>query len=394
MLNQLDPYTLYVPPQQQKAFDQMLDGSFEGVGIQLRQLDNGQIEVVTPMDDSPAFKAGVMAGDILLKVNGESVENVRLPDVSKKIQGKSGSNVVLRVRRESGKELELSMPREQVVVPTVKGFQRNADNGWNYWVNPKEKIAYLRITQFTADTYDKLRGQLEGLLKEGMKGLILDLRFNPGGRLDAASKVVNLFIDQGVIVSTRGRSRPEETIFANAKDTLPRFPLVVLVNGASASAAEIVSGSLKDNRRALVIGTRTFGKGSVQEVVPLEQGAGELKMTVAYYYLPSGRLVHRKKGATDWGVIPHITIETDKSQDERIFRERTEADAFHRPSTAAAEAAAATTQAINADIQLQKAIDSMMAILVLQGNNGPATQPADTLPGTTAPATPLTKDGL
>lgn len=249
MLNQLDPYTVYIPPQQQKAFDQLLDGSFEGVGIQFHQQDDGRIEVLTPIDDSPAFKAGVMAGDVLLKVNGVSVADKRLADVTKMIQGKVGTEVTLRFRRGT-KELDLTMPREQIVMPTVKGYQRNGDNTWNFYVDKQEKIAYIRVTQFTVDTGDKFKSIITSLLDDGMRGLILDVRFNPGGRLDSATQVVDMFLDQGVIVSTRGRSRPEETIFATAKGTLPKFPLIVLVNGSSASAAEVVAGSLKDNRRA------------------------------------------------------------------------------------------------------------------------------------------------
>ena len=378
MLNQLDPYTVYIPPVEQKAFDQMLDGSFEGVGIQLNQKeDDGRIEVVTPIDDSPAFKAGVMAGDILLKINGASVADKRLPDVIKMIQGKVGSDVTLHLRR--GKDdLDLTMPRQQIIVPTIKGYDRNADNTWNYFVDRSEKIAYIRITQFTADTYDKFKQAIDKLLADGMNGLVLDLRFNPGGRLDSATEIVDLFIDQGVIVSTRGRSRPEETVFAHAAGTLPKFPLVVLVNGSSASAAEVVAGSLKDNRRALVIGSRTYGKGSVQELIPLDQGSGELKMTVAYYYLPSGRLVHRRKDATDWGVIPQIQVNVDPAVDQKILRERYQTELFHKPNTAPSTAPA--TQPYGADIQLQRAVDSIMALAILQSTQRPAlaTQPSPT----------------
>lgn len=391
MLTQLDPYTVYVPPQQQKAFDQMLDGSFEGVGIQLNQREeDGRIEVVTPIDDSPAFKAGVMAGDILLKIDGASVTDKRLPDVIKMIQGKVGTDVTLRFRRGT-QELDLTMPRQQVVVPTVKGYSRNADNTWNFWIDRTEKIAYIRITQFTSDTHEKFKSIMDTLLADGLKGLVLDLRYNPGGRLDSATEVCDLFLDQGVIVSTRGRSRPEETIFAQAKGTLPKFPLVVLVNTSSASAAEVVAGCLKDNRRALVIGSRTYGKGSVQELIPLEQGSGELKMTVAYYYLPSGRLVHRRKDATDWGVIPNITVNVDSAAEQKIFRERYQTELFHRPGTGPSTAAA-STQPYGSDVQLQRAVDSILALAILQNTVEPATtqkaaegEPFDTTPAEADP---------
>lgn len=379
MLRELDPYSDYIAADEQKAFDQMLDGQFEGVGIHLSQRDDGTIEIITPIDDSPAFKAGVMAGDVLLKINGQSIADKRVEEISKMVQGKVGTEVTLRVRRGKDKELDLTMTRQKIVMPTVKGYQRNGDNTWDYFVDHNDKIAYIRITQFTGDTYEKFKAVVDKLMASGMKGLILDLRFNPGGRLESATQIVDLFVDQGVIVSTRGRGRPEETIFANAAGTLPKFPLIVLVNGSSASAAEIVSGSLKDNHRALVIGSRTFGKGSVQELMKLDgDGGGELKLTVAYYYLPSGRLVHRKKDATDWGVLPQIQVNIDPAVEQKILRERYEMDLFHKPGTGPASAPA--TAPYGSDVQLQRAVDSMMAMLILRPSaptSAPTTLPAD-----------------
>ena len=391
MLNKLDPYTDYVAPKDQKAFDQMLEGQFEGVGIQLSQKENGEIEVVTPIDDSPAFKAGITAGDIVLKVNGELVADKRLPDITKMIQGKVGSDVTLRIRRQKDKEIDVTMPRQQIMMPTVKGFNRNGNNTWNYYVDEPEKIAYVRVTQFTGDTYQKLRPVVESLLADGMRGLIIDLRFNPGGRLDSATDIVDMFVDQGVIVSTRGRGRPEETIFATAKGTLPNFPLIVLINGSSASAAEVVAGSLKDNRRALIVGSRSFGKGSVQELIRLDQDSGELKLTVAYYYLPSGRLVHRKKDATDWGVIPQIMVNVDPAVEQKVMRERYETEMFHRPGTAPATSPA--TMPYGSDVQLQRAVDSMMALVVLQKSEPPTTAPSPAEPSAIGePKTPASDD--
>lgn len=386
MLEVLDPFTDYIAPAEQKSFDQMLEGAFEGVGIMLNQKENGEIEVVTPVDESPALKAGVMPGDVLLAVDGTAVKDQRLEQVTKQIQGKGGSEVKLKFGRDKDEQYEVTLTRQQIIMPTVKGFTRNAGNGWMYYIDPREKVAYVRITQFTGDTFEKLKGALEPLVADGMKGLILDLRFNPGGRLDAARDVVDLFLDQGVIVSTRGRSRPEETMFAQASGTLPHFPLVVLVNGASASAAEVVAGSLMDNRRALVVGSRTYGKGSVQELIPLDQNSGELKMTVAYYYLPSGRLVHRKKDATDWGVNPQIVVNLDPETEQKIIRERYQTELFRRPGTRpTTHPTSAPAISFGSDLQLQRAYDSLMALIVLQ-SQGPTTMP--TLPGITSkPAT-------
>src|SRR4051812_48290986 len=222
MLGQLDPFSVYVPASKQEDFDRMLENSFRGVGIQLDQRpEGGPVEVVTPIDGSPAFKAGVQAGDVILKVNGESIEGQRLPDIVKKIQGKIGTEVRLFVRHVTGEEADLKMTREDIVVPTIKGYSRKKDNTWDYYCCDDPKVAYLRITQFTSETFDSLKPLTEKLLAEGMKGLILDLRFNPGGRLDQAIDVVDLFIDHGVIVSTRGRNRPEQVVTAKSAGTLP-----------------------------------------------------------------------------------------------------------------------------------------------------------------------------
>jgi carboxyl-terminal processing protease len=373
MLGQLDPFTMYVPPARQEDFDRLLEGSFKGVGIQLDQRSDGApVEVVTPIDGSPAFKAGVMAGDIILKVNGESVDGLRIGEVIKKITGPLGSEVKLTVRHATGDEAELAMTREEIVVPVIKGYERKQDNSWDYYVCNDPKVAYIRITQFTSDTADKLREAVTPLLDQGMKGLILDLRFNPGGRLEEAKEVVDMFISKGVIVSTKGRNRPEQITYATEPGTLPYFPMIVLVNEHSASASEIVAGSLMDNHRAVVVGERTYGKGSVQEVIPLDSKGGELKLTVAYYYLPSGRLVHRKKDATDWGVQPQIVVPMDDATQRKVMQERYDAEIFKRPlpksttqPTTAASAAPTTQQS---DVQLQRAVDTMVALLVLQGD--------------------------
>lgn len=397
MLSRLDPYSVYVPPEEQEQFDRQLDGSFKGVGIQLNQLEDGKIEVVSPIDGSPAFEAGVMAGDIIIKVNGESVEGQRLPDVIKKIGGELNTQVTLTVRRVTGEVLDLTMTRQEIVVPTVKGFVRNEDNTWDFYVSNEPRIAYLRITQFTPETYDNLHGILNQLLAEGMKGLILDLRFNPGGRLDQAVKIVDMFIDHGVIVRTRGRNRPERTEEASVPDTLPYFPMIVLVNEYSASASEIVAGSLMDNRRALVIGERTYGKGSVQELIALDGEAGELKLTVAYYYLPSGRLVHRKKDADDWGVEPQIIIPMSDEQELATRQAWREQELFRRPVVVSATRPATQSTATQpVDVQLQQAVTTMIGLIVLQGEQDntagriqviepiatgrPATQPAEPEP--------------
>jgi carboxyl-terminal processing protease len=404
MLGQLDPFTMYVPPARQEEFDRLLEGSFKGVGIQLNQLDNGAIEVVTPIEGSPAHKAGVMAGDIILKVNGESIEGLRLPEIIQKIGGPLGTEVRMTVRHATGDEADLKMTREEIMVPQIKGYERKQDGSWDYYVCEDPKVAYVRMTQFTSDIADKLRDTVTPLLNDGMKGLILDLRFNPGGRLEEAIQVVDLFISSGTIVSTRGRSRPERSWSATESGTLPYFPMIILVNEHSASASEIVAGSLMDNHRAVVVGQRTYGKGSVQEVIPLDSKGGELKLTVAYYYLPSGRLVHRKKDATDWGVQPQIVVPMDEATRFKVRRERDDAEMYKRPlpkGTTQPTTTASTTAPSSqmTDIQLQRAVDTMVALVVLQGDReepgrpvieskpAPASQPASVPTAEPAPET-------
>lgn len=389
MMGELDPYSIYVPAAKEKEFENMLEGSFEGVGIELSQQENGDIQVVSPIPDSPALKAGVMAGDIILKVNGTDIKGEKIADVQKLIKGPLGSDVKLTVRHVDGTEKELTMQRQQIVLPTIMGYRRDAGDAWDFWVSKNPKIAYIRITQFTSDTYTELKKAMDQVLPDGMEGLVLDLRFNPGGRLDQAKAVVNLFISKGTIVVTRGLHRAEEVATASPDKALPReFPMVVLVNEHSASAAEIVAGSLKDNQRALIVGTRTFGKGSVQEIIPMQEDGGELKLTVAYYYLPSGRLVHRKKGATDWGVDPQVSIPMSEEQEQKVLLEQSREELFHkplplatRPTTGPGATQPTTVPATQpvVDIQLQQAVSTMVGSIILNAQhqlpNVPETRP-------------------
>ena len=392
MMGELDPYSVFIPAAKTEEFDNMLEGSFKGVGIELSQLENGDIQVVTPIPDSPAHKAGVQAGDIIVKVNGVDIKGKKISDVQSIIKGPLGSEVRLTVKHMDGQEAELKMTRQEIVMPTVMGYRRDSNNNWEYWVSQKPKVAYVRITQFTADTSKELKKSLDQVLGQGMQGLILDLRFNPGGRLDQAKDVVNLFIDDGIIVVTKGLHRAQEVARADPAKTLTqkKFPIIVLVNEHSASAAEIVAGSLMDNKRALVLGTRTYGKGSVQEIIPLEPDEGELKLTVAYYYLPSGRLVHRKKGASDWGVDPQVNVPMSEKVEQEVLREQGEAELFHKPLPLTTKPTTATatnpaTQPVK-DVQLQQAVSAMISSIILRGDDQlvpttqtarvPATQPA------------------
>jgi len=380
MMGELDPYSVYIPAAKTEEFDSLLEGSFKGVGIELSQLEDGDIQVVSPIPDSPAHKAGVLAGDIILSVNGVEIKGKKIAEVQSIIKGPLGSPVKLTVRHTDGKEVELSMTRQEIVMPTVMGYRRDDSNAWDYWVSNDPKVAYVRISQFTGDTFTELKRAIDNILGQGMRGLILDLRFNPGGRLDQATKVVNLFVPEGVIVVTKGLHRVEDTVRADPKASLgKKFPIIVLVNEHSASAAEIVAGSLKDNNRALVVGTRSFGKGSVQEVIPLEKDEGEVKLTVAYYYLPSGRLVHRKKGATDWGVEPQISVPMSEKVEAEVYQQQGESELFHKPKSSKPTSRPTTQPAI--DVQLEEAITTMLESISKFGEDRlvPATQPTTRL---------------
>jgi carboxyl-terminal processing protease len=389
MLSELDPYSVFVPPTLQEGFDRMLEGTFTGVGILINEREDGAVEVVSPIEGSPAFKAGVLAGDIIIKVNGESMAKMRAAEVTKRIAGKLGTPVNLTVRHSTGEEVELTIMREEIHIPTVKGFKRNADNSWNYFVAQQPKIAYLRVTQFTPDTFKDFEPAVRHAIDAGAKGLILDLRFNPGGLLDQARQMVDLFVEKGVIVATRGRNRTEETYYAKEEGTLSNIAMVVLVNEHSASAAEIVAGSLKDHGRATIVGTRSYGKGSVQEVIPLDPDEGELKLTTAYYYLPSGRLVHRKKDATDWGVDPQIEVKLTENAEKEVERELANAELMRggssRPATTRATTGAATEPV---DAQLEAAVNTLVGRLVLRDRRSePSTGASSSTAPTTQPAT-------
>ena len=330
MLESLDdPYTVYIPPAKTREFDKSIRGSYVGIGAEV-STSEGFMQIVSPMDDSPAYKAGIEADDLVVAVNGASTYNREINDIIDNLMGEPGTEVLLTIEREGEitdrppAALEPSVPgpsgdapgpkagrirfdlpivRQRIRAATIKGFRRDGEE-WSYWANPVDKVAYIRVTQFTDTTIPALSAATRQLVRDGMRGLILDLRFNTGGSLDAAIDMANLFLDGGTIVSTRGRTGPERRATATAEGTLPDFPLVVLSNGSSASASEIVAGALADNERAVIVGERSFGKGSVQGVYRLASGQGQLKITEAYYYLPSGRKLHRDTDSTIWGVDP------------------------------------------------------------------------------------------
>jgi carboxyl-terminal processing protease len=317
MLTSLDPHSGYM---NEKAFKEMqvqTKGEFGGLGIEVT-MENGLVKVVSPIDDTPAAKAGIKPGDYISYINDEAVMGLTLSDAVEKMRGPVNSKVKLTILREDASEpIELSLTRAEIKIKSVKERAEGDD------------IAYIRITSFTEQTTDLMRDEFKHIKKDlpHLRGIVLDLRNNPGGLLEQAISVSDAFLTQGEIVSTRERD-PNRTkrYSAHSGDELvdENTPMVVLVNNGSASASEIVSGALQDHKRAIILGTKTFGKGSVQTVIPLE-GHGAIRLTTARYYTPSGRSIQAK------GITPDIVVEPAKIQPiKNSDKLRSEAELRHR----------------------------------------------------------------
>jgi len=307
---ELDPFTNVIWPSEMQDFDKHTMGRFSGVGIQISKEDN-KLKVVTPIPGSPAFQAGIVPGDIIVTINGEKAEELSIDQAVKKITGPKGTRVKLGIYHPwTDKTTEFNLIRDTIIIQTVKGVKLDKDNKWSYFIDPERRIAYIRLTQFTDSTPAELTDALKKISRDGGKGLILDMRFNPGGTLKAAWETVDLFVTKGTIVSTRGRTVPNwKESASNRGNKFVDLPMIVLINKYSASAAEIVAGALKDYHRAWIVGERSFGKGSVQNVISLVNDTCRLKITTAHYYLPSGKCIHRKPDSKEWGVDPNLTIE-------------------------------------------------------------------------------------
>jgi carboxyl-terminal processing protease len=327
MLRELDPFSQYIPPEEYGEFQERTNGELHGVGIEI-SLINGQLTVISPIDDTPAFYAGVMPGDVILEVDGKSTEQISVPEAAGWIKGEPGTKVTLALRRAAtGRAEKVTLTRQVINLPNVKGWSRRADGSWDYMIDPQERIGYIRVASFAPSTAEQMDEAVKQMQKEGMRALVLDLRFNPGGLLTSAVDVADRFLSEGLIVETRGRWQRSERHVAKAEGTYPNFPMAVLVNQYSASAAEIVSGALRDHDRAMVIGEQTLGKGSVQNVIELEEHEAAIKLTTAYYYLPNGELIHRTPTAErtgKWGVQPLIEIKLTDEEIQQILESRRE----------------------------------------------------------------------
>ena len=304
-----DPYATYVPPSFNDEFEKQLTGEYVGIGAEVNQV-HGVFTIVTPMDDSPAFRAGIMSGDKVIAIDGEPTEGETVDESIGRLLGEEGTEVVLSIDR-MGEPIEITIVRATIKSRAVRGFRRlpDADASWDYMLDPVRSIGYVRISQFTpsvADEFAEALHQLNAGDAGALNGLVIDLRWNPGGLLDQAIRMADSLLAEGVIVSTNGRAYEERIARARPEGTLPDFPIAVLVNNQSASASEVLAGALVENNRAIVVGERTFGKGSVQSIHPLGGAAtgGSLKLTEQRYYLPSGRSLQRTDETAVWGVDP------------------------------------------------------------------------------------------
>ncbi|HXD13027.1 MAG TPA: S41 family peptidase [Xanthobacteraceae bacterium] len=295
MLAGLDPHSSYMDPKSFRDMQVQTRGEFGGLGIEVT-MEDGLVKVVAPIDETPAAKAGVMANDIITHLDDEAVQGLTLNQAVEKMRGPVNTKIKLRIMRKGGdKPIEVTIVRDVIRVKSVRSH------------NEGEDIGYIRVTQFNEQTTEGLKKAISDLTTqlgaEKIKGFVVDLRNNPGGLLDQAISVSDAFLDKGEIVSTRGRNA-EETQRFNARpgDLTKGKPVIVLINGGSASASEIVAGALQDHKRATLIGTRSFGKGSVQTIIPLGAGNGALRLTTARYYTPSGRSIQAK------GITPDIEV--------------------------------------------------------------------------------------
>jgi carboxyl-terminal processing protease len=365
MLSSLDPHSSYMDAKSFLDMQVQTRGEFGGLGIEVTQED-GYIKVVTPIDDTPAAKAGVLSGDIITEIDGESVQGLTLNQAVDKMRGAVGTTVKLKVLRGPKKDpQDVSITRAIIQIKSVRYHTEDPD------------VGYIRITQFNEQTFDGLKEGIDKISSQipadKLKGYILDLRNNPGGLLDQAIAVSGAFIDKGEVVSTRGRNADETQRYnARGGDLTKGKPLIVLVNGGSASASEIVAGALQDHKRATILGTRSFGKGSVQTIIPLGESRGALRLTTARYYTPSGRSIQAK------GIEPDVVVLQDVPDDLK-GKDDTKGEASLKGHLKNGEDEKTGSQAYvppdpKNDKQLIAALD------ILRGTTKASAAPADTTP--------------
>ncbi|MGV6871239.1 S41 family peptidase [Pseudochelatococcus sp. B33] len=369
MVSSLDPHSGYMDAKSHRDMQVQTRGSFSGLGLEVT-MEDGLVKVVSPIDETPGARAGVLANDLIIAIDGEQVQGLTLEQAVEKMRGAVGSEVTLRIQRAGRTDpLELTLKRDVIRIRSVR-------------FEVKDDVGYLRITQFNEQTFDNLNNAVEQIFKQvpgdKLKGFIVDVRNNPGGVLDQAVLVSDAFLERGEIVSTRGRNLDEAQRFnARAGDISKGKPIVVLINGGSASASEIVAGALQDHQRATLIGTRSFGKGSVQTIIPLGQN-GALRLTTARYYTPSGRSIQAKGIDPDFvveEVIPDELKGKDQIQGEAGLRGHLRnGEESSQETTAAGEGNKEEPKGSSAYVPTDPAQDTQLnaALDLLRGNPNPA----------------------
>ena len=374
VLTKLDPYSNYIGADDAEQFRDTVEAQFAGIGIQIGMDPENRLRILSPLVGTPAYKAGLLAGDRIVKIAGEPTADLSLDDVVHKLKGQPGTAVSLTVLHAGDTEPQtVSVTREFIHVETVLGDRRKPDDTWDFMLDADKRIGYIRINTFGRDTPRDLKRALEDLRGRKLCGLVIDLRSNPGGLLTSAIEVCDLFLNEGRIVSTEGRNSPKHVWDATKKsDAFAGFPMAVLVNHYSASASEITAACLQDHGRAVIVGTRTWGKGSVQNMIDLEDGKSLLKLTTATYMRPNGHNIHRfpdAKETDEWGVSPNAGYEV-KLSDQEMFEQmidRRDRDILtpHKKGAAgdAANGAASSAGKRVDDRQLDKAIEYLTAEL-------------------------------
>ena len=366
MLSSLDPHSQFLDPDEYKELKTETQGKFGGLGIEI-SIRDGLLTVITPIEDTPAWKAGIKAGDRIVKIEGELTKDITLGDAVKKLRGKPGTDVNVTVLREDEfKILDFKVTREIIHIQDVKNTQILED-----------KIGYVRLAEFREDSAKEFHSALEQLAQQGAEALVLDLRNNPGGLLNVAIDITEEFLPEGeIIVSTKGRHSAQNTVTKSTNtDHILNWPVAVLINEGSASGSEILAGALKDNKRAVIIGTKSFGKGSVQSVIPLPDGSG-LRLTTSKYFTPSGASIHEK------GINPDIVVEeilpdkeeSDEKSDkdkkknvEKVFGDIKIKESENKEEAETAKKEADIHERLLKDNQVRTAIDVLKGIKVYRG---------------------------
>ena len=354
MVQKLDPFSQFLEPDERKEMQTETEGQFGGVGIRITVRD-GWLTVITPLPDTPAYKAGILPGDRIVKIDGVLTQDISLSDAVKKLRGAPKSKVTVSIAREGDKDLrEFIMVRETIPILTVRSKML------------EDHIGYVRLSEFIETTDHDLQKALTQLKSGGMTSLVLDLRNNPGGLLNSAVDVSKEFLDsKKLVVYTEGRASPRQDFLTDTKAPYANLPMTVLVNGGSASGSEIVAGAMQDHKRAVIIGSETFGKGSVQSVLSLSDGSG-LRLTTAKYYTPSGRSIHRNPKTGKGGITPDIVIDVPREMEAKLQIQSEEVYAKdHKPASTVKKEDQVKDEVLNRAVEILKARE-----IILQGLKG------------------------